>query len=167
MLLPRVKAKPGAQPGHGEGLSEGHHAALTLSGVELRRLCLEVPEALPSPRSQAPSRRGQWENAPCRRARWEETANESPAGGGLSEGRWRRSASQGFWKDRAQQGGEGPEGWRERGREERAWSWQQLRKWGWGVGITFHRGALEAGLESGLHPEAAETLKDWGSGPSR
>lgn len=45
--------------------------------------------------------------------------------------------------------------------------WEQLRKWGWGVGITFHRGALEAGLESGLHPEAAETLKDWGSGPSR
>ena len=95
---------------------------------------MEVPEALPSPRSQAPSRRGQWENAPCRRARWEETANESPAGGGLSEGRWRRSASQGFWKDRAQQGGEGPEGWRERGREERAWRLGAAAKMGLGSG---------------------------------
>ena len=118
VLLPRVRAKPGAQPGHAEDLSEGHNTALTLSGAELKRLCLEVPEAQPCPVSWAPARRaGQREDAPCRRARQEETANESrvAGGGGLGEERWRRSASHGFWKDRAQQGGEGPEGWREHG----------------------------------------------------
>lgn len=52
------------------------------------------------------------------------------------------------------------------GRAERSGhgGWEQLWKWGWGVGITFHRRALEGGLESGLHPEAAETLRDRAQG---
>lgn len=173
VLLPRVRAKPGAQPGHGEGLSEGHHTALTLSGAELRRLCLEVPEAQPCPVSWAPARRaGQREDAPCRRARREETANESPAAGGGASGRKgggglllgdsgrtepsrvgrgrRAGGSTAAAERRAERSGHG--------------GWEQLRKRGWGVGVTFHRRALEAGLESGLHPEAAETLRDRAQG---
>lgn len=38
-----------------------------------------------------------------------------------------------------------------------------MKEMGLGVGITFHHGALEAGLESGLH-EAAETLKTGAQG---
>ena len=73
---------------------------------------MEVPEARPSPRSQAPARTaGQREDAPCCRARWEETANESrAAGGGLGEGRLQRACAQPWASSARTPGASEPDG---------------------------------------------------------